>query len=101
MRTLSTYSASPLGDFLLRGLRGGAEALASRLSALVSRDGDNFSTIFTLLMYSLTHNSVQIDSKSLRDKLNIKPNCLANDYDIRAVVEGAKFACKFTETMPL
>ncbi|KAH6950972.1 hypothetical protein DER45DRAFT_637224 [Fusarium avenaceum] len=63
--------------------------------------GGNFITIFSSIMHPMSRGSVHIDPKAPRGKPVIDLNYLTNEYDVQALIEGAKFARKVAETEPL
>ncbi|KAK7460322.1 GMC oxidoreductase [Colletotrichum acutatum] len=60
-----------------------------------------FITIFSTVMHALSRGNVHIDPTSPTGKPVIDPKFLSNEHDIKAAVEGAKFARKIAEAGPL
>ncbi|KAK0374677.1 GMC oxidoreductase [Colletotrichum limetticola] len=60
-----------------------------------------FITIFSTVMHALSRGNVHIDPANPTGKPIIDPKFLSNEHDIKAAVEGAKFARKIAETGPL
>ncbi|CAG7565815.1 unnamed protein product [Fusarium equiseti] len=63
--------------------------------------GGNFITIFSSVMHPMSRGSVHINPKAPKGKPVIDLNYLNNEYDVRALIEGAKFARKVAKTEPL
>lgn len=63
--------------------------------------GGKFITIFSSVMHPMSRGSVHINPKAPTGKPIIDLNYLNNEYDVRALIEGAKFARKVAETEPL
>jgi choline dehydrogenase-like flavoprotein len=63
--------------------------------------GGNFVTIFTSVMHPMARGSVHINPAAPNDKPNIDLQYFVNEYDVRAVMEGAKYARKIAETEPM
>ncbi|KAJ4011065.1 hypothetical protein NW752_007398 [Fusarium irregulare] len=63
--------------------------------------GGNFITIFSSIMHPMSRGSVHINPKAPNGKPTIDLKYLNNEYDVRALIEGAKFARKVAETEPL
>ncbi|KAF5545947.1 GMC oxidoreductase [Fusarium mexicanum] len=61
----------------------------------------NFITIFSSIMHPMSRGSVHINGKDVKGKPIIDLNYLNNEYDIQALIEGARFARKVAETEPL
>ncbi|KXH42624.1 GMC oxidoreductase [Colletotrichum simmondsii] len=60
-----------------------------------------FITIFSTVMHALSRGNVHIDPANPTGKPIIDPKFLSNEHDIKAAVEGAKFARKIAEAEPL
>ncbi|KAL2872936.1 hypothetical protein SGCOL_011929 [Colletotrichum sp. CLE4] len=60
-----------------------------------------FITIFSTVMHALSRGNVHIDPANPTGKPIIDLKFLSNEHDIKAAVEGAKFARKIAETGPL
>ncbi|KAF4784605.1 GMC oxidoreductase [Colletotrichum scovillei] len=60
-----------------------------------------FITIFSTVMHALSRGNVHIDPANPTGKPIIDPKFLSNEHDIKAAVEGAKFARKIAEAGPL
>ncbi|KXH56364.1 GMC oxidoreductase [Colletotrichum nymphaeae SA-01] len=60
-----------------------------------------FITIFSTVMHALSRGNVHIDPANPTGKPIIDPKFLSNQHDIKAAVEGAKFARKIAEAGPL
>ncbi|KAF5021016.1 hypothetical protein F66182_6947 [Fusarium sp. NRRL 66182] len=63
--------------------------------------GGKFITIFSSIMHPMSRGSVHINPQAPRGAPVIDLNYLNNEYDVRALGEGAKFARKVAETEPL
>ncbi|KAJ4123178.1 hypothetical protein NW768_009706 [Fusarium equiseti] len=63
--------------------------------------GGKFITIFSSVMHPMSRGSVHINPQDPKGKPIIDLNYLNNEYDVRALIEGAKFARKVAETEPL
>ncbi|KAJ4246867.1 hypothetical protein NW762_013419 [Fusarium torreyae] len=63
--------------------------------------GGKFITIFSSIMHPMSRGSVHINPRAPRDKPDIDLKYLTNEYDVHALIEGAKFARKVAETEPL
>ncbi|UPK92438.1 hypothetical protein LCI18_003373 [Fusarium solani-melongenae] len=63
--------------------------------------GGKFITIFSSIMHPMSRGSVYINPDAPRGKPDIDLKYLTNEYDVRALVEGAKLARKVAETEPL
>ncbi|CAG1973943.1 unnamed protein product [Fusarium graminearum] len=63
--------------------------------------GGSFITIFSTVMHPMSRGSVHINEKDPKGKPIIDLNYLNNEYDIQALVEGAKYARKVAFTEPL
>ncbi|KAF4455356.1 GMC oxidoreductase [Fusarium albosuccineum] len=63
--------------------------------------GGKFITIFSAIMHPMSRGSVHINPHDPRGKPDIDLKYLTNEYDVRALIEGAKFARKVAETEPL
>ncbi|KAF5575813.1 GMC oxidoreductase [Fusarium pseudocircinatum] len=61
----------------------------------------NFITIFSSIMHPMSRGSVHINGQDVNRKPIIDLNYLNNEYDIQALIEGARFARKVAETEPL
>ncbi|KAF5696590.1 alcohol oxidase [Fusarium globosum] len=61
----------------------------------------NFITIFSSIMHPMSRGSVHINGQDVKGKPIIDLNYLNNEYDIQALIEGARFARKVAETEPL
>ncbi|KAF5642409.1 GMC oxidoreductase [Fusarium tjaetaba] len=61
----------------------------------------NFITIFSSIMRPMSRGSVHVSGKDVTGKPIIDLKYLNNEYDIQALIEGAKFARKVAETEPL
>ncbi|KAF4441813.1 hypothetical protein F53441_11898 [Fusarium austroafricanum] len=61
----------------------------------------NFITIFSSIMHPMSRGSVHINGQDSKGKPIIDLNYLNNEYDIQALIEGARFARKVAETKPL
>jgi choline dehydrogenase-like flavoprotein len=61
----------------------------------------NFITIFSSIMHPMSRGSVHINGQDVKSKPIIDLNYLNNEYDIQALIEGARFARKVAETEPL
>lgn len=60
-----------------------------------------FITIFSTVMHAFSRGNVHIDPANPTGKPIIDPEFLSNEHDIKAAVEGAKFARKIAEAGPL
>ncbi|KXH66976.1 GMC oxidoreductase [Colletotrichum salicis] len=60
-----------------------------------------FITIFSTVMHAFSRGNVHIDPANPTGKPIIDPKFLSNEHDIKAAVEGAKFARKIAEAGPL
>ncbi|KAH7114830.1 hypothetical protein EDB81DRAFT_734312 [Dactylonectria macrodidyma] len=63
--------------------------------------GGKFITVFSSVMHPMSRGSVHINPDAPSGKPVIDLNYFNNEYDVRAVMEGAKFARKVAETEPL
>ncbi|RYP73441.1 hypothetical protein DL771_003613 [Monosporascus sp. 5C6A] len=63
--------------------------------------GGNFITIISAVMHPMSRGSVHINPDTPSGKPVIDLKYFTNGYDVRAVMEGAKFARKVAETEPL
>lgn len=63
--------------------------------------GGKFITVFSSVMHPMSRGSVHINPDAPSGKPVIDLNYFNNEYDVRAVMEGAKFARKIAETEPL
>ncbi|RSL40280.1 hypothetical protein CEP54_016154 [Fusarium duplospermum] len=63
--------------------------------------GGKFITIFSSIMHPMSRGSVHINPHTPTGKPDIDLKYLTNEYDVRALIEGAKFARKVAETEPL
>jgi choline dehydrogenase-like flavoprotein len=63
--------------------------------------GGNFITIIYTVMHPLSRGYVHIDAANPLGKPIIDPRYMSNEYDIRAMVEIAKFSRKIAETEPM
>ncbi|KAF5963889.1 alcohol oxidase [Fusarium bulbicola] len=61
----------------------------------------NFITIFSSIMHPMSRGSVHINGQAVKGKPIIDLNYLNNEYDIQALIEGARFTRKVAETDPL
>ncbi|KAF5667493.1 alcohol oxidase [Fusarium denticulatum] len=61
----------------------------------------NFITIFSSIMHPMSRGSVHMNGQDVKGKPIIDLNYLNNEYDIQALIEGARFARKVAETEPL
>lgn len=65
--------------------------------------GGNFTTLLSSVMHPMSRGSVHINasSPSISTKPIINPNYLSNEYDLQALIAGAKFSRKIASTEPL
>ncbi|KAM0546772.1 hypothetical protein ACHAPJ_010701 [Fusarium lateritium] len=63
--------------------------------------GGKFITIFSSIMHPMSRGSVHINQRAPGGKPDIDLKYLTNEYDVHALIEGAKFARKVAETEPL
>jgi choline dehydrogenase-like flavoprotein len=63
--------------------------------------GGKFITIFSSVMHPMSRGSVHINQASLSEKPTIDLKYFTNEYDIRAVMEGSKYARRVAETEPM
>ncbi|KAL2205026.1 alcohol oxidase [Sarocladium strictum] len=63
--------------------------------------GGKFITIFACVMHPMSRGSVHINTKTPSGKPLIDLKYFTNEYDIKAMIEGAKFARKIANTKPL
>ncbi|KAK5654738.1 hypothetical protein OQA88_7063 [Cercophora sp. LCS_1] len=61
----------------------------------------NFATLISSVMHPMSRGSVHIDPASPLGKPIIDPRYLSHEYDIQALIEGAKFARRIAETKPM
>ncbi|KAH8878720.1 alcohol oxidase [Thozetella sp. PMI_491] len=63
--------------------------------------GGNFVTLFSTTMHALSRGNVHINPQDPHGKPIIDPKYLDNEYDVQAVIAGAKFARKIANTEPM
>ncbi|KAM5343757.1 hypothetical protein ACJ41O_012294 [Fusarium nematophilum] len=63
--------------------------------------GGKFITVFSSVMHPMSRGSVHINPDAPTGKPVIDLKYFDNEYDLRAIIEGAKFARKVAETEPL
>ncbi|KAL0941957.1 choline dehydrogenase [Colletotrichum truncatum] len=60
-----------------------------------------FITIFSTVMHALSRGNVHIDPANPTGKPIIDPKYFSNEHDIKAAIEGSKFARKIAESGPI
>ena len=86
-----------LESFFSDGYSGAAPAPDSTSSFY----NDHLFTIFSVVMHPLSRGSVHINASDPAGKPVIDPNYVSNSYDLRAIVEAAKFNRKIAEAPSL
>ncbi|KAK3339726.1 hypothetical protein B0T25DRAFT_636207 [Lasiosphaeria hispida] len=61
----------------------------------------SFATLITSVMHPMSRGSVHINAADPRGAPVIDPRYLSHEYDVQALVEGAKFARKIAATKPM
>ncbi|KAF9870968.1 choline dehydrogenase [Colletotrichum karsti] len=60
-----------------------------------------FITIFSTVMHALSRGNVHIDRANPTGKPIVDPKYLSNEHDVKAAIEGSKFARKIAEAGPI
>jgi choline dehydrogenase-like flavoprotein len=63
--------------------------------------GGNFITLISSVMHPMSRGSVHIDPADPLGKPIIDPKYLTSEYDLQAVIEGAKYSRKIAQTEPM